>query len=214
MNVIEELANMNLDIKLCELAKTTNDWQIIYSLLHEGSLVRMAIAGREIVDEGLAMFFANDADEVVRCALAANELIKFTDDLIMVLVHDKSQLVLRALLDNKRMCHDIERALLNMSYRLVSNVLEWDQVLRAVVSSLISSKSKILGMQIVLNMMSGSTKEMGFLPPQQLPETVIRVLTEMYYGYFQTATRGIIDDYLYLSKWHRNLSIQELGDNE
>ncbi len=203
---------MDLDEKLLALAITTNDWQIIYSLLRENALVRMVIAGREIVDEALAMFFANDAEPIVRNALAANEEIKFTDDLIMVLVHDKEESVRQILVNNSAAREDVEKCLLNMSYRLVSNVLEGD-LLRAVVSSdMVKSPCvrPILGMQIIKERMNNTTKEMRLAPPQHLIEAVVRVLTTIYYGYNRATTRGTIEDYLCLSEWHRNLSITNL----
>lgn len=203
---------MSLDKDLIQLAITTNDWQIIYSLLRENALVRMVIAGREIVDEALAMFFANDAEPIVRNALAANEEIKFTDDLIMVLVHDKEESVRQILVNNSAAREDVEKCLLNMSYRLVSNVLEGD-LLRAVVSSdMVKSPfvRPILGMKIIKERMNNTTKEMRLAPPQRLIDAVVRVLTTIYYGHNRATTRGMIDDYLCLSEWHRNLSLTNL----
>lgn len=203
---------MSLDKDLIQLAITTNDWQIIYSLLRESALVRMAIAERDIVDEELAMFLANDVDPVVRAIVAANEFIKFTDDLIMVLVHDKEEIVRHALANNSAACDDVIECLLNMSYRLVSNVLEGD-LLRAVVSSdMVKSPfvRPILGMQIIKERMNNTTKVTGIIPPQRLIQAVVRVLTTIYYGYNRATTRGTIEDYLCLSEWHRNLSMTSL----
>ncbi|MFZ2488661.1 MAG: hypothetical protein WAZ19_11110 [Anaerolineae bacterium] len=203
---------MSLDKDLIQLARTTNDWQIIYSLLRENALVRMVIAGREIVDEALAMFFANDAEPIVRNALAANEEIKFTDDLIMVLVHDREESVRQILANNSAAREDVEKLLHNVSYKLVHIVLEWDQVLRAVTSALVSVHPmiKILGMRIIKDRTNTTPKEMKINPPKRLIEAVIRVLTTIYYGYNRTTTWGMIEDYLCLSEWHRNLSIASL----
>ncbi len=63
------MENMSLDKDLIQLAITTNDWQIIYSLLRENALVRMVIAGREIVDEALAMFW-----KAIYCGLLSRQI--------------------------------------------------------------------------------------------------------------------------------------------
>ena len=142
------------------------------------------------------MFFANDAEPIVRNALAANEEIKFTDDLIMVLVHDKEESVRQILVNNSAACDDVIECLLNMSYRLVSNVLEGD-LLRAVVSSdMVKSPfvRPILGMQIIKERMNNTAKEMKLTPPQRLIQAVVRVLTTIYYGYNRATTRGTIED--------------------